>query len=380
VSLQGGIEYIGRFGMKEGDEIVIGVEEELGYHPIQVHDFKQYDPVILSETIWEIAYYELVIQLKAMQSYGFEERLTCKCASLLVNAYEDNQNIRQLRTLQPHSFFTFDFRVIRNNTNKLVIFEDDAKSFKIPYKNQIIDAPLRYLRPYMYFSNEEYSEELILSKTRWTGIDFQQTSIYDFDPRLIKIPTSMLAHAKLEENGSNLAVVLKKILADTEKSKSLIRMTKYLLPFIKNVTVEKSLNKSLQFSINESHNEAVNLPNFLLSDGTVTVMATLVALAYEENKVAIFEEPERGIHPQLISKMMGLFYSITAETGKKQVIITTHNPEWLNHAKVEDILIFERNQQGMCEISRIKDREGVKSYLEDDLRIDTLFVNDLLHN
>jgi predicted ATPase len=190
----------------------------------------------------------------------------------------------------------------------------------------------------------------------------------------------MLSKAKLEENGSNLAVVLKKLLANPEKSKSLIRMTKYLLPFVKNVTVEKSLNKSLQFSINESHNEAVNLPNFLLSDGTVTVMATLVALAYEENKVAIFEEPERGIHPQLISKMMGLFYSITAETGKKQVIITTHNPEWLNHAKVEDILIFERNQQGMCEISRIKDREGVKSYLEDDLRIDTLFVNDLLHN
>lgn len=369
VSLQGGIEYIGRFGMKEGDEIVIGMEVDLDLDVMEHHRITDVAVPLISGII-----YELKIILCPHSKYELKEMVKYR-----MNAAPRSRGLAGLSEigsslLRQDLFIPYQYIIVRSTIDGIYIENHDEKVF-LPHINEAV-----YVMELAPFDEYKTEADQLLIEGFIRSLSLEQLSIYDFDPKLIKQPTSMLSKAKLEENGSNLAVVLKKLLANPEKSKSLIRMTKYLLRFVTNVTVEKSLNKSLQFSINESHNADVNLPNFLLSDGTVTAMATLVGLAYEANKVVIFEEPERGIHPELISSLMGLFYDITTETRKKQVIITTHNPTWLNHAKVEDILIFERNKQGTCEISTIKDRDMVKRFLKKGSMIGHLFAQNLLNS
>jgi len=48
------------------------------------------------------------------------------------------------------------------------------------------------------------------------------------------------------------------------------------------------------------------LPAFLISDGTINIIALLVALYFEKKPLAIIEEPERNIHPYLISRVVDM--------------------------------------------------------------------------
>ena len=132
---------------------------------------------------------------------------------------------------------------------------------------------------------------------------------------------------------------------------------------------------SLLFKVKEKFSPDAYIPSSLLSDGTVSITAIITALLFQNNDVAIFEEPEQGVHPSLIAKLVQLFYEASQE---KQVIITTHNPEILKHSKIEDLLLVTRDKNGFAVMSRPSEREMVKSFLESELGIDQLFVQNLL--
>ena len=64
---------------------------------------------------------------------------------------------------------------------------------------------------------------------------------------------------------------------------------------------------------------------------------------------------------------------------KKQVIITTHNPELLRHVEaIGDILLVSRDHQGDSEISRLAQKDEIKAFLSEELGIAELFVSNLL--
>jgi len=63
---------------------------------------------------------------------------------------------------------------------------------------------------------------------------------------------------------------------------------------------------------------------------------------------------------------------------KKQIFITTHNPMFIRYGDIKDILLVSRNDKGYSEISKPIDKEEVKIFLNNNLGIDELFVNNLL--
>ena len=148
-----------------------------------------------------------------------------------------------------------------------------------------------------------------------------------------------------------------------------------ILPFINDVKVERYFDNSLIMLLDESYNKGKFLPDFLLSDGTISVVFLILALYFDENKLLIFEEPEKNIHPALISRLMQHFYDVST---KKQIVITTHSPEILKHSNIEDLYLISRNDEGFSEISKPANQEMVKAFLANDLGIDELFVQNLL--
>jgi len=203
---------------------------------------------------------------------------------------------------------------------------------------------------------------------------FGRLGAYDIDPHAIKKPHETAGIPRLQENAENLALVLKQILADPEKSRMFHNLLRDMLPFAVEVGIEQYLGTSLLLRLREEYYEGNLLAN-LLSDGTVDVVALITALFFEDKDVVIIEEPERNIHPRLISGLMEL---VKDASRNKQVIITTHSPEVVKHAGLESLLLISRDKEGFSTISRPAEKEAVKIFLENELGLDDLFVQDLL--
>ncbi|MBA7539811.1 hypothetical protein ES705_32096 [subsurface metagenome] len=206
---------------------------------------------------------------------------------------------------------------------------------------------------------------------------FRNMSIYDFDPKLSKHATLITGKTELEPNGSNLAIVLKNILDDKEKAERISNLIKDFLPFIEDITVEKLPDKSLLAGLKEIYYGKTFLPAFLISDGTINITALIIALYFEKTPLTVIEEPERNIYPYLISKVVEMMNDVSGRL-KKQIIVTTHNPEVVRYADIENILLVHRDDKGFSQISRPAEKEEVKIFLENKMGIEELYVQNLL--
>jgi len=203
---------------------------------------------------------------------------------------------------------------------------------------------------------------------------FSGIGVYSIDPRAAKEPCAIRGKPELHETGTNLALILKQTLADRERSRRFHNLMHDLLPFVTEVGTQNSPDGAVLANLKEDYYSDPFLAH-LLSDGTINIAALITALFFQDNDVVIIEEPERNIHPRLISGMMELMKDASRN---KQIIVTTHSPEVVKHAGVENLLLISRDKEGFSTISRPAEKEAVKVFLEHELGLDDLFVQDLL--
>jgi predicted ATPase len=201
--------------------------------------------------------------------------------------------------------------------------------------------------------------------------------IYDFDPKLPKRGIPITGKAGLDEDGENLAIVLKNIIENEDEKRKFFNLATYLLPFVDDLDVETFVDGFLLFELRETYSSRF-LPARFISDGTINMIALIIALYFEEESLSIIEEPERNIHPHLISKVVRMMEDASKS---KQIVVTTHNPEMVKHADPKDILFVSRGKDGFSSISRlseVSDKEKIKIFLENEIGIEELYVDNLL--
>jgi len=206
---------------------------------------------------------------------------------------------------------------------------------------------------------------------------FGNIAIYDFDPKLSKKAVPVAGKSELEEDGSNLSLVLKSIVENKAKKRKFSNLMKDLLPFVEDLSTDKFADRSLLFKLQESYFPNVYFPASFISDGTVNVSALLIALYFEEKGLSIIEEPERNIHPHLISRVMDMMKDAAKN---KQTIVTTHSPEVVKYTDVENVLLASRDEQGFSTISKPSKKKEVKVFLKNQLGLDELYVQNLLED
>lgn len=210
------------------------------------------------------------------------------------------------------------------------------------------------------------------------GIFYQYDSkikIYNFDVNLLKSPSSIVARSELEENGSNLVNIIQQLLKNKSKKEKLNKLIKMILPFIDDIKIENNVNKSVFFKVKESYNKK-EFPSYMLSDGTVNILAVIIALYFQDdNDIIVLEEPERNIHPKLLSTLVNILSDVSQ---KKQIFVTTHNPFIVKEANLEDVILVSRDNNGISEISKPLEDTRIKKFLENDLGIEDLFVDGIL--
>lgn len=349
ISLQGGNEYIRNMKIKSAQDLSLRV--------------------IFSQLPSRISFLrKRVLELEKVV-YEFHLRFDEKSSQYEIVKDELIQNIVISR--KGHS---------RRKSSSLRVFQENGKlSFNIEAPDEeskkIIESEFHFL-----LREREMQRNLLLLETpvfrflTTFGDIFREIAIYDFDPKLSKKAIPITAKAELEENGQNLPIVVKNILESKENRKEFLVLVKELLPFVENLDIEKLIDKSLLFKIREYYFEDY-IPAPLISDGTINIIALIIALYFEKKRLIIIEEPERNIHPHLISRIVDMMKDASR---KKQIIVTTHNPEFVKHAGLENLFFISRDEKGFSKIEKPANKEEVKVFLKDEIGIDELYIQNLL--
>lgn len=260
--------------------------------------------------------------------------------------------------------------IIKNNDGEMTVeFLNDLDDLEI---SEIIPDTLVDIvsQNFKKVNSPIINSALATIPIEWGNL-FKNISDYDFDPKFCKNLNNFNNNEELTKYGENLLFVLKNILNDETKKKEFLIYYTNMLPYIKDVSVEKILDEERIFMIVEKYND-VKIPAPFISDGSSTLMAILIALYFQDNEILLIEEPERHIHPSLINQLI-----LMMESVDKQVIITTHSPELLKYSELEDILFIYRENDGFSRIDRVIDNDVVKAFI-DELGVDSVFVNDYL--
>lgn len=200
-------------------------------------------------------------------------------------------------------------------------------------------------------------------------------AVFDLDPKILKKSASVSAKYRLEEDGSNLSICLNNVLKNNKSKKIFLDQLRDMLPFVSGILTEKTVDKAMLFKIKEKYNNSRYFPASFMSDGTVNIVAMILALYFDNRNLVVFEEPERNIHPGLLSNIVEKFYEVSSE---KQILVTTHNPQLIRHVKIDDIIFIKRNKFGFTEGKRVIDIEEIKSFLDEEIGIDELYIDDVL--
>jgi len=361
ISMQGGSEYL--------RNISIGSSEDFSLEVVSDQEFRGLIRTKEKEPLGMTTYqtiYKFTIKFNETGS-GFkivEDKITQKCKFVRLKGKKEKLQEKEELGEGEILFSNVEgkLKVDLKLTAELPITKDDIfprilGEVKIPPKTLLIELPLF---PFIFPPSETI---------------FGSISIYDFDPKLPKKAVPITGKMELEENGENLAIVLKNILEDKEKERKLSNLVRDLLPFVNKLDIEKFADKSLLFKLEEVYAQKQYLPAPLISDGTINITALIIALYFEKKLLTIIEEPERNIHPSLIS---GVVQMLKEASQKKQIIVTTHNPEMVRHTDLKSILLISRDKEGFSTISRPVEKEEVKIFLQNEIGIEELYVQNLL--
>jgi predicted ATPase len=199
--------------------------------------------------------------------------------------------------------------------------------------------------------------------------------VYDIDPVECQNADPATGTAILEEDGENLPLALKAILDDEDDKRKLYNLVREMLPFVSGVAIEKSADDIFLLKLSEVYARDHFLPAYLLSDGTLSLIAHLVVLYFMQDELVVIEEPDRHMHPLLASRLVGILEDVSSF---KQVIITTHDPAIVGLVQATDIFLLSRDKDGFSKVSKPADTEEVRRFLEHELGMADLFLQGLL--
>jgi predicted ATPase len=270
---------------------------------------------------------------------------------------------------------------------KIILEKNDKETFPIraEFSGKDIDINLNYLTPRFPYegitSQKPNTKKLLLEDVSIPSFAldivtfFKQLSVYSIDPKLPKRSAIITGKNELDFDGSNLSLVLKRILEDKKTKSQFSMLVKDILPFVEDISIERYSDKSVIANLKETYSKKKYFPASLLSDGTINIITIIIILYFEKKPFIIIEEPERSMHPYLISKMINMMNEVI---GKKQILLTTHNPEIVKYTKLNNLYCIKRDAEGFSIINKASEMEFLSDFLENDLGLDHLFIKNLI--
>ncbi|HEU4411486.1 MAG TPA: AAA family ATPase [Polyangiaceae bacterium] len=211
----------------------------------------------------------------------------------------------------------------------------------------------------------------------WPFLALLQTNgRYRLSTDALRSPSVPTPGAVLSPTGDNLAAVVDAILGgpDREARVAFETALEAIIPTLRGVTTPPAAGgepgaKEVHFVLAGTNGKRpVTIPGALASDGAMLVTAFL-ALAYGPTPdLLLIEEPENGLHPARVGEIMELLRRMSrGEVGDRprQIIVTTHNPLFLNQARPEEVRVVQRDLETGTRVTPLADVKDIDEMLKD---------------
>ena len=230
------------------------------------------------------------------------------------------------------------------------------------------DSTLRLVREEMRFDQSILSQvrdpyyypELTYLATQFDGMSFyREWGLGRGTP--VRLPQKAdLRQDRLQEDASNLALVLNDLLNRPDAKRRIMEHLRDFYPLIEDVATSIS-GGTVQIFFHERglHH---SVPGIRLSDGSLRYLCLLVVLCHPEPPpVVCIEEPEAGLHPDIIPELAKL---LVEASSRSQVFVTTHSDILVDAlTDVPEAVIVCEKSGGSTQLRRL-DAEELKPWLE----------------
>lgn len=167
---------------------------------------------------------------------------------------------------------------------------------------------------------------------------------------------------QLDRDGSNIAEYLNEILElDSDAFQGIIDAMAYVLPYAVDMqpTITSELERAFYLKLKE---ESFEVPGWLLSSGTLRIVAILACLRHPNPPpLLVIEEIENGLDPRTLQLVVSEIRA-AIESEQTQVILTTHSPYLLDLLDLSHLIVVER-EDGEPKFRR-PDHDALKAWSE----------------
>ena len=189
----------------------------------------------------------------------------------------------------------------------------------------------------------------------------------------MRLPCSFARQWGFRADGSNLPWVLHRLQQNPARFAQWLAHLQDALPEFRSFSTVLREEDHHRY-LTARATEGVALPSWLLSDGTLRLLAlTLLAYLEDLNGSYLIEEPENGIHPKA---MESVFQSLSSVCNT-QIFCATHAPALLSLARPEQLLCFAKTAEGETDVIQGDQHPALRDW-QGSIDLEMLFASGVL--
>lgn len=171
---------------------------------------------------------------------------------------------------------------------------------------------------------------------------------------------------RLANDGSNVADFLLDLRRqDANAFNGIVETMAFVLPYAKDIQPTLTSSEIERKAWLQLSEDTFKVPGWLLSTGTLRMLALLALLRHPSPPpLIVVEEIENGLDPRsihlIVEEIRGAVLS-----GVTQVIVTTHSPYLLDLLTLEHLVVVERDAEGHPRFIRPADNENLQTWAQE---------------
>ena len=198
-----------------------------------------------------------------------------------------------------------------------------------------------------------------------------------FVPQLARTQPMSGADPHLDRTGENLAKYLQFVEREHPQAFALMlqRIAKRI-PGIRSIKSIKAPDRRLLLEF-EIDGYAAKFYQQDMSDGTLKMLAYMLLMEDPDPAPLIgIEEPENGLHHQLLADLAGEFKAFASKARGPQLLITTHSPNFVDALSPEEVWILDKKSDGFSKLTMAADVPGVTALFAQGLPLGSLWYSN----
>ena len=201
-----------------------------------------------------------------------------------------------------------------------------------------------------------------------------------FVPELARRTPVAGAQPHLDRTGENLANYLQYI--ERERKPQFKQMLKRLgkkIPGLERIEYEKTIEGNLVLKFFAKGFDEHPFFQRAMSDGTLKLLAYLLLMEDPDPASLVgIEEPENGLHHQLLSALAIELKEYAQQESGPQVLLTTHSPNLVDALTPDEVWILDKGKDGSSTLTRAADISGVQALYDEDILMGSLWYSNHL--